>query len=574
MDKQSILTKRQQYYLKIKKSIDTICALLGSIVLLPIFLILCLAIKIDSKGPILFKQKRVGIGKKHFYILKFRTMKIDTPKDMPTHMLVNPEQYITRVGKFLRKTSLDELPQIFNIIRGDMAIVGPRPALWNQYDLIEERDKYGANDILPGLTGWAQINGRDELEISVKAKLDGFYVKHMGFRMDIICFLRTILSVLKSEGVVEGGTGEISKKKDKILIITNHSYMLYQFRRELIQKLQEDCEVVISMPFVGRENEIQEMGCRCIKTKIDRRGINPITDFKLLETYFSIIKSENPDLVITYSIKPNIYAGLVCEWKKVPYVANVQGLGTAFQKKELAFFVTWLYKMAFRNVKTVFFENESNAEEFQKRKIIPLAKQTVLNGAGVNLGYYSYEEYPEEDEKIHFLFVGRIMKEKGVDELFMAMEQLKEKYKEKIVLDVVGFFEDEYKIVVEKLVEDHTIIFHGFQSDPRPYYRMAHCVVLPSYHEGMSNVLLEAAALGRPVITSNIPGCKESVVDGRTGYLCEVKNVESLYRKMQQFIQLSYEEKKNLGKNGREKMENEFDKKVIVEKTIIALKKN
>lgn len=215
MDKQSILTKRQQHYLKIKKGIDTICALLGSIVLLPIFLILCLAIKIDSKGPILFKQKRVGIGKKHFYILKFRTMKIDTPKDMPTHMLANPEQYITRVGKFLRKTSLDELPQIFNIIQGDMAIVGPRPALWNQYDLIEERDKYGANDILPGLTGWAQINGRDELEISVKAKLDGFYVKHMGFRMDIICFLRTILSVLKSEGVVEGGTGEISKKKIK-----------------------------------------------------------------------------------------------------------------------------------------------------------------------------------------------------------------------------------------------------------------------------------------------------------------------------------------------------------------------
>lgn len=178
MDKQSVLTKRQQYYLKIKKSIDTICALLGSIVLLPIFLILCFAIKIDSKGPILFKQKRVGISKKHFYILKFRTMKIDTPKDMPTHMLTNPEQYITRVGKFLRKTSLDELPQIFNIIRGDMAIVGPRPALWNQYDLIEERDKYGANDILPGLTGWAQINGRDELEVSAKAKLDGFYVKN------------------------------------------------------------------------------------------------------------------------------------------------------------------------------------------------------------------------------------------------------------------------------------------------------------------------------------------------------------------------------------------------------------
>ena len=178
-------------YKTVKKILDRVLALLGLIILSPLFLLLMLAIKLDSKGPVFFKQKRVGIYKSHFFILKFRTMRIDTPKDTPTHLLSNPKQYITKMGGFLRKTSLDELPQIINILKGDMAIVGPRPALWNQYDLIAERDKYGANDILPGLTGWAQINGRDELPIDVKARLDGEYVQKMGFLMDLRCLLGT-----------------------------------------------------------------------------------------------------------------------------------------------------------------------------------------------------------------------------------------------------------------------------------------------------------------------------------------------------------------------------------------------
>lgn len=200
-------------YKIIKNIIDRILALLGLVILSPVFLILIIAIKVDSKGPVLFRQKRVGIHKKHFYILKFRTMRIDTPKDTPTHLLENPQQYITKVGGFLRRTSLDELPQIINILKGDMAIVGPRPALWNQYDLIAERDKYGANDILPGLTGWAQINGRDELPIDVKARLDGEYVKKMGLKMDLKCILGTVVSVAKQDGVVEGGTGELERNK-------------------------------------------------------------------------------------------------------------------------------------------------------------------------------------------------------------------------------------------------------------------------------------------------------------------------------------------------------------------------
>ena len=199
-------------YRYIKRIIDIILSGLAIIILSPLLLILCIAIKLDSPGPILFTQKRVGIHKTYFQIYKFRTMRTDTPKDMPTHMLNNPEQYITKTGRFLRKTSLDELPQIFNIFKGDMSIVGPRPALWNQDDLIAERDKYGANDVTPGLTGWAQINGRDELEIPVKAKLDGEYVKKYGFAMDVRCFFGTFLSVLRQDGVVEGGTGSMKEK--------------------------------------------------------------------------------------------------------------------------------------------------------------------------------------------------------------------------------------------------------------------------------------------------------------------------------------------------------------------------
>ena len=195
-----------------KRTLDIVLSFIGMIVLSPFFLLLVLAIKLDSKGPVLFKQKRVGLHKKHFYILKFRTMRIDTPKDTPTHLLENPEQWITKVGKFLRKTSLDELPQIWNIFVGDMSIIGPRPALWNQYDLIEERDRYGANDVLPGLTGWAQIHGRDELPIGKKAELDGYYVQHLSFGLDVRCFFGTIKSVAKREGVVEGGTGNMEKK--------------------------------------------------------------------------------------------------------------------------------------------------------------------------------------------------------------------------------------------------------------------------------------------------------------------------------------------------------------------------
>ncbi|MBF1086072.1 MAG: sugar transferase [Solobacterium sp.] len=212
MNQKHTLTFKQKCYLPIKRLIDLVLSVCGLIVLSPLLIAIVIAIKLDSKGPVIFKQKRVGKNKTYFNIWKFRTMRTDAPKDMPTHLLSSPDAYITKIGKFLRQTSLDELPQILQIVVGKMAIIGPRPALWNQYDLIEERDKYGANDITPGLTGWAQVNGRDELEIPVKAKLDGEYVEKMGFMMDCKCFIMTIFSVARHDGVVEGGTGSIKDK--------------------------------------------------------------------------------------------------------------------------------------------------------------------------------------------------------------------------------------------------------------------------------------------------------------------------------------------------------------------------
>ena len=554
-------------YISFKSKIDTVIAGASMFVLSPLFLGIIVAIKIEDgiTAPVFFSQKRIGIHKKHFQLYKFRSMKLDTPHDMPTHLLRNPDQYITKVGRFLRKTSLDELPQLWNIFRGDMALIGPRPALWNQDDLIAERDRYGANDVKPGLTGWAQIHGRDELEIPEKAKLDGHYVSQLGPMIDIKCFLGTFLAVSRGEGVVEGGTGA-SKKKKKILVVTNHSYMLWQFRRELIQRLMEDAEVVISTPFVGHEQDFAAMGCRMLETDVDRRGINPVTDFRLYHTYVKILKTERPDMVITYSIKPNIYAGFACRMQKIPYCVNVQGLGTAFQKKGLAQIVTVMYRTALKKAKTVFFENAENAKLFREKKITPAWQQTVLPGAGVNLESYSYQEYPNND-KVRFLYLGRIMKEKGMDELFWAVQELRKECAGQFVLDLVGFFEDEYKEQVEKLTQDGIAVFHGFQENPRPYYGKADCVVLPSYHEGMSNVLLEAAAIGRPLITSDIPGCREAVKQGISGLLCPVKDRNALLHAMEDFLKLSKEEREAMGRAGRKYMEEQYDKEKVVKKT-------
>lgn len=354
----------------------------------------------------------------------------------------------------------------------------------------------------------------------------------------------------------------------KFLVVTNHSYMLWQFRTELLLQLQTLGEVVLSMPFKGHHDDFKALGFKCIDTKLDRRGVNPMEDLGLYRFYKKLLKEEKPDIVITYSIKPNVYMGYLCRHRKTPYVVNVQGLGTAFQSQPMATVATIMYKAGLKKAKSVFFENQANADEFVNRGIIQKENEVVLNGAGVNLEKYSYQPYPTEENGVHILYLGRIMKEKGIDETFTAMLRIKKEYGSKVIFDVVGFFEDEYKEIVQKFVNDEVIVFHGFQPEPRPYYAAAHGVVLASYHEGMSNVLLEACATGRAIITTDIPGCREAVDEGVNGFLCKKQDIDSLVESMREFLDLTTDQRIEMGKQARAKMKKEFDKNLVVKRSV------
>lgn len=357
----------------------------------------------------------------------------------------------------------------------------------------------------------------------------------------------------------------------RYLVITNHSYMLWQFRRELLAELLCRGEVVISTPFAGRENELTALGCRLIETEVDRRGINPIKDIALLRKYRRIIRDEKPDAVITYSIKPNIYGGAAAATAGLPYYVNVQGLGSAFTKKALVPIVTAMYRFALRKASSVFFENSGNLDTFVSRRIIPRDKAVLLPGAGVDTDHYPYHDHPSEKDGIRFLFVGRIMKEKGVDELFATAERLKAELGNRVCFDIAGFFEDSYSEKVKELSERGIITYRGFLEDVRPLYESCHCVVLPSYHEGMSNVLLEGASTGRPLITTDIPGCREAVIDKVSGFLCHHADADSLYRAIKRFTDLTEDERREMGIAGRGHIEGTFSKSRVVSQTLKAI---
>lgn len=359
----------------------------------------------------------------------------------------------------------------------------------------------------------------------------------------------------------------------RVMILANFDLGLYQFRKELIQELLKDNEVIISLPYGELVEPLKTMGCKFIDTLVDRRGINPVTDIKLFNNYRKLLKKENPDLVITYTIKPNVYGGIACRIANIPYAVNITGLGTAFQRDGmLRKIVTHMYKAGCKKAKVIFFENAENRQIFLDKKVVREEQTCLLHGAGVNLEHFQPAEYPSDDGTTRFLFIGRVMKEKGIDELFAAMNRLRADGVN-CTLDVLGGYEEDYKEIIEKYAPEGWLHYHSYQKDVRPFIANSHCFVLPSWHEGMANTNLECAAMGRPVITSNIHGCLEAVVDGKTGYLAERKNAENLYNVMKQFTKLSYDERKAMGLAGRKHMEKFFDKKKIVEETISCLRK-
>lgn len=900
--------KQMTFYEKyIKRGFDVVLSGLGAVILLPVFAVTAAAIFIEDPGPVIFKQKRVGINKSHFELYKFRSMRLDTPHDVPTHQLDNPDQYILKTGGFIRKYSIDELPQLINILKGDMSIVGPRPALWNQYDLIAERDRYGANRVLPGLTGWAQINGRDELEIPVKAKMDGKYARALrknsptGFFIDLTVLFKTVGSVLHSEGVVEGGTGaiksadsdspigfeksvtpdkeshknilitgagsyigeyfksyaeekykdnftittldmldpdwnkkdfsdidviyhvagiahadvghvsdevkqkyydvntnltlEVAKKakeegvkefvfmssmivygdsapfgkekcvtKDtkmdpanfygdskyqadvkvreladehfkvavlrppmiygagskgnypllakmakrlpifpnaankrsmlyienlceflcqlflvsedefsvkgnvfmpqnaeytctstmvehiaavrghkllvskvfdvfvllaskipgkisglvnkafgnsiydmelseypgldyqkvslsesiirtelvaaddaknkannckakKVLILVNHPVVIYNFRLELVEALLADgYEVHLSCPYGDGEriDELKELGCVYHDIDMDRHGMNPLAEIKILATYISLMKDVKPDIVLGYTIKPNIYGALAANVCHISFMANITGLGTAVENKSLSsVFLTTLYKIAFLKIKRVYFQNQDNMDFFVKRSLAK-GKEVLLPGSGVNLDRFVCLPYPE-DGVVRFAFISRIMKEKGIDQYLEAARVIKEKYPN-TEFHVCGFCEKEYEGSLKECNDEGTIIYHGMINNVSEFLTNISAVIHPTYYpEGLSNVLLEACASGRPIITTNRPGCREVVLDGDNGYMVPEKDTEALIKAIENFLSLTSDQKREMGLRGRALVESKFSRQIVVD---------
>ncbi len=360
----------------------------------------------------------------------------------------------------------------------------------------------------------------------------------------------------------------VTNNGKKILILANNSTGLYNFRKDLIEGLiNRGYEVVASTPANGMLDELTALGCKLIKTNFKRRSIDPLNELKLYKKYKEIIRTENPNLVITYTIKPNIYGGLACKKCGVEYACNITGLGTAFERggflKKMAI---ELYKWALKGVKVVFFENAPNRDLFVQLGIVEEKKTHVLHGAGVNLSKFEVKPYPD-NACFRFLFIGRVMVEKGVKELLNAFSRLREEgYNCR--LDLVGSSQEDLSHEMEKLITTGCLFAHGYQRDVRPFIENCDCFVLPSYHEGMANTNLECAASGRPIITSDIPGCREAVVENVSGLLCQPKNAEDLYEKMKTMLLKPRQERAAMGMEGRKHMENVFDKRKVVEDTI------
>ena len=362
--------------------------------------------------------------------------------------------------------------------------------------------------------------------------------------------------------------------KKNILILSNSIGGLHSFRKEVVKAICDaGYSVYISVPEVLGEKAdyFREIGCSLVKTEFNRRGTNPLADFKLMQTYRKLIKQEKPVAVLTYTIKPNIYAGMAARLCRVPQFANVTGLGDAVENGGWMQKLTVnLYKIGLSKARRIFFQNESN-RNFGIRMGIADESSVLLPGSGVNLQHHTYQEYPVDDGKIRFLYIGRLLKDKGAEELFESAKAIKAKYP-KTEFQIVGNVEGDYQKQLDDLVADGTIRFLGSQSDVRPFIGAVECTIMPSYHEGMSNVNLESAANGRPVITTNVPGCKETVDDGKTGFLVEAKSAKSLINAIDCFINLPYSQKVLMGQEGRKKVEREFNRQIVVDAYLDELK--
>lgn len=351
----------------------------------------------------------------------------------------------------------------------------------------------------------------------------------------------------------------------KVLVLANFGMGLYKFRKELLEALVRDKHyVIVSFPEDEYVKIIEDIGCQFENTEVDRRGKNPLKDLKLLWNYYKLIKKYKPDVILTYTIKPNIYGGLISSIFNSRYFPNITGSGNAIEGGGITSYLTVkMYKHALKQAEKVFFQNKSNRDYFEKNKLVDREQPILIPGSGVNINQYNYLEYPAPDDKVRFLYIGRILKSKGIEELLIAIKFIKEKYNN-VEFDVVGFCEERYEDILNEYHNQKLLTFHGQQTDIIPFIKDCNAIVQPSYHEGMSNVLLESAASGRPILASDIPGCRETFDEGVSGLGFEARNATSLINTLERFITLSHPDKVAMGRKGREKIKKDFNRDIIV----------
>lgn len=559
-----------------KRVFDFVVAMAFVVLLSPIIALISILIPLDSKGSVLFKQERVTTYGRHFYIYKFRTMVMDAEK-IGNQLTTSADPRITRVGRVLRRFHLDEIPQLFNIIKGEMSFVGTRPEVPKFVDAYT--DEMLATLLLPaGVTSMASIMYKDEYQLISNAEdADAVYMgtilpDKMRYNLQAL----EAFSVLSEIGILFKTFFSVFIKEDKntksltsnkALIIAEDARSLILTRKELLLAIQNrGYSIDIFTPIDENCQLLSEMGFRVIDASFDRRSMNPFNDLKLFFKYIKLTQ-EKYDFAITYSIKANIYGGIAMRIKNIPYYINVTGTGSAFYKGGLLkAIIKMMYKPSSRYAKGVFFENSDDRDVFVNYKLCQKEATYVLSGAGINTDEFEYRAFPQ-NPITKFLYIGRLMEEKGIEDLYPIIKEFNDSNK-KAVFEFLGDFEDEYKDLFQKFLLLDNVVYHGYNSNVKAYIESADCLILPSYHEGMANVLLEAGALGRPLITSDIAGCREAVEDGKNGYLFRVKDTEDIKDKINRFLSLSFQEKEAMGKYSREFIVRNFERKNVVDTVI------
>lgn len=587
VEKYYFILRHKRGQLILKRCFDILMSFTLLVILMPIMLVISLSIKLDSKGPVFFRQVRVTQYGRKFKIYKFRTM-VESAEKLGGQVTEHNDIRITKIGRKLRKNRLDELPQLFNILFGDMSFVGTRPEV-PQY-VEQYTNEMKATLLLPaGLTSEASIRYKNEDKFLKGAEdIELIYIKKILPKkmewnlkeMKKFSVWRDLSTMIKT--VIFVGKKKRNRNYKVVALLTNHEDDVFCFRRELLETIQkEGYKLIISCPYGKKIEMLENIKFEFDDVAIDRRGVNPFNDLRLLIHYQKMMKKYKPDMVLSYTVKPNIYGSIAATFLGIPYVNNVTGLGSVLNKKSiLKNFIFFLYKIAFTKSSCVFFQNESNMKLALKHGIVK-GKYQLIPGSGVNTTYFKLQPYPDggngkNGNKVIFNYVGRVLREKGIDDYIDVAKKIKKIYPN-TEFNIIGFIEptENYYIkLFDKLEKEGVLKYRGNQNDVRPWIARAHVIVHPStYGEGMSNVLLENASSGRPIITTDNPGCKEIVDDGKTGYIYHGGKTEELYEKIKLFLELHNDMRKEMGDLARKKVVKEFERKIVVNEYNKVIKK-